>query len=71
MLRKKGFLYRIISITLAFLVFGVAVFVPILAGSSGDNLPGIIALIVYGGVYLLTLIGNEVYIFIHNRKERK
>lgn len=71
MLPRKSFFYRFIALTLAFAIFGVAIFVPILSGSKGDNLPGIIALSVYAGVYLVTLIINEIIVFRKKRKAKK
>ena len=71
MLHKRGFLYRFIALTLAFAIFGVAVFVPILAGSQGNNLPGIIALCVYAGAYVITIVVNEIIVFRKKRKAKK
>lgn len=71
MWRNKGFLYRFVALTLAFVVFGVAIIVPLLAGTTGDHLPALIALYIFLGLYAVTLIGNEVYIFLRKRREKK
>ena len=71
MLPRKSFFYRFIALTLAFAIFGVAIFVPILAGSKGDNLPGIIALCIFAGVYVVTVVVNEIIVFRKKRKAKK
>ena len=71
MLHKRGFLYRFIALTLAFAILGIAIFIPILAGSQGNNLPGIIALSVFAGLYVITLVVNEIIVFRKKRKAKK
>ena len=73
MLPRRSFLYRFIALTLVFAIFGVAIFVPLLSGvkEGADHLPYLIALAVYGGVYVLTMVVNEVIVFRKKRKNRE
>ena len=73
MLPRRSFLYRFIALTLVFAIFGVAIFVPLLSGvkEGVDHLPYLIALAVYGGVYVLTVAINEVIVFRKKRKNRE
>lgn len=67
MWRNKGIFYRIIALTIAFAIFGIAIFIPILSGMKDDKLPGLIALYVYLGIYVVTVVGNEIFIFLRRR----
>ena len=72
MLIKKGRFYRLLTLTVAFVVLGMAAFLPLLANKVEDDserIPVYIALGIYCGVFLLLLIGNEIYIAIRKRKE--
>ena len=70
MLSKKGIVYRLVTITLAFLVLGMAAFLPLFASNAveSNRMALIIASIVFGTVYLIVLIGNEVFIAIKKKK---
>ena len=68
MLPRKSFLYRFIGLTIVFAVFGVAVFLPLLAGAEDNRLPFIIALSIYGGVYVITVVVNEIIVFRRKKK---
>ena len=55
-------IYRITAITLAYLLFGAALFVPL--GTQKE--PNVVLLIVLGSLWLIlliaTIVGNEIYI---------
>ena len=71
MLSKQSFLYRFIGITFAFLLLGSALFVPlIITNQEKDQTVNLILLIVYASLYVLTLVGNEIYIAIRKKKNR-
>ena len=71
MLSKRSFLYRFIGITFAFLLLGSALFVPlIITNQEKDQTVNLILLIVYASLYVLTLVGNEIYIAIRKKKNR-
>ncbi|MBQ2070180.1 MAG: hypothetical protein II467_04540, partial [Bacilli bacterium] len=66
MLSKKGIVYRLVTITLAFLVLGMAAFLPLFASNvvESNRTALIVASIVFGALYLIVLIGNEIFIAI-------
>ena len=64
---KKGYLYRIVAITLAFAMLGVAILVPL--GQDGSNR---IWLIVVGSIFGVAYIGALVWSLIdYGRKNKK
>ncbi|MCR5078358.1 MAG: hypothetical protein K6B65_00305 [Bacilli bacterium] len=71
MLFKKGRFYRLLTITLAFVVLGMAAFLPLFASGVGDSnrVALFVALGVYGAIYLATIIGNEIYIIFKKKKD--
>lgn len=64
---KRGRLYRIIAIILAFLLIGVAVFVPILSGKDVNPIVLWVAVGIYAAAFIGTIVINEIIIYKNNK----
>ena len=65
--KRKGRLYRIVVIIVAFVLIGAAVFIPLMAGSNRNDVVIYIALAVYAAALIGTILVNEI--IIHKRKK--
>ena len=61
-IKHRSPIYRIVGITLAFVVAGVALFVPLIVGIQSNRILVWILLGVYVAAYLTTVIVNEIVI---------
>ena len=66
--RRRGRAYRIVAITLAFLLFGVAIFVPLMTGSERNSVWVYIFFGVFLAAYVATVVVNEIIIWRRNKK---
>ena len=58
--RHRSPVYRIIGITLAYLVLGAALFVPILASSTPNMVLFWVIMSIYIAAYIATVVINEI-----------
>ena len=61
--KRRGRLYRIIVIILAFLLIGAAVFIPLMTGSNRNDVVIYVALGIYGVALVATIVINEILIY--------
>ena len=66
-INRRGRAYRIIAILLAFLLIGIAVFVPILAGKDVNYVVLWVALSIYAVALVGTIVANEIIIYKRNK----
>ena len=70
MLIKRGFLFRFVAITFAFLVIGVSIFAPLLSGANESPILVYIILGVYLAAYIGTLIAVAIHLHIKKKKNQ-
>jgi len=58
--KHRSPVYRIVGITLAYLVLGVALFVPILASTTPNMIVFWVVMAIYLTAYVVTVVLNEV-----------
>ena len=71
MLNRHSFWYRFIGITLAFSVLGLSILLPLAASKDFPKNIFYIILGVFLGLYVLTIVLNEIYVYQRKKKNEE
>ncbi len=66
-MNKKGFAYRLLVISLCFLLGGALIALPL--SQDAGRLAITIFVLAWMGLFILTMVGNEIYLHLKKKKQ--